>query len=242
MSNLLRTFVDRAESAGTLPDLFEAFSDYAARLGADLVSYNIYSLQLRRVPFCNSLIFSNYPKEWEELNKRLNQSANTPFIQYPRLMLQPILFRDLLEEKMLNKDEKELIRLLTKSGIEYGLAVPVHGPYGTFGVCTIAAPHKDLKLSTTEIAFLQFACTRLHHAYMQLSDALQAQQPKKLSRRQQEVLTLVANGMSNAQIAEHLGVYESTVDTTLRRAFKKLDVHNRTDAALKALSAGMIMP
>lgn len=52
-----------------------------------------------------------------------------------------------------------------------------------------------------------------------------------LSARQREILKLVADGMSNAQIARRLYISESTVKQHLRSAYKLLGVSNRTEAA-----------
>lgn len=52
-----------------------------------------------------------------------------------------------------------------------------------------------------------------------------------LSHRQREVLDLVAEGHSNAQIAKKLFLTESTVKQHLRAAYKLLGVKNRTEAA-----------
>jgi DNA-binding NarL/FixJ family response regulator len=52
-----------------------------------------------------------------------------------------------------------------------------------------------------------------------------------LSVRQREVMTLVAEGESNAEIAGHLYVSESTIKQHLRRAYRLLGVRNRTEAA-----------
>ena len=53
----------------------------------------------------------------------------------------------------------------------------------------------------------------------------------KLSLRQHEILGLVAEGLSNAQIARRLFLAESTVKQHLRAAYKVLEVRNRTEAA-----------
>jgi DNA-binding NarL/FixJ family response regulator len=50
-----------------------------------------------------------------------------------------------------------------------------------------------------------------------------------LSARQQEVLRLVVEGMSNAQIAKRLYISESTVKQHLRSVYKALGVRNRTE-------------
>jgi DNA-binding NarL/FixJ family response regulator len=52
-----------------------------------------------------------------------------------------------------------------------------------------------------------------------------------LSPRQREILGLVAEDLSNAEIAKRLYLSESTVKQHLRTAYKLLGVRNRTEAA-----------
>jgi DNA-binding NarL/FixJ family response regulator len=53
---------------------------------------------------------------------------------------------------------------------------------------------------------------------------------KDLSTRQREILGLVAERLSNAEIAKSLYLSKSTVKQHLRTAYKVLGVHNRTEA------------
>lgn len=53
-----------------------------------------------------------------------------------------------------------------------------------------------------------------------------------LSPRENEVLRLIADGLSNKEIARALRISVHTVDTHNRRIFVKLGVRNRTGAAL----------
>jgi DNA-binding NarL/FixJ family response regulator len=53
----------------------------------------------------------------------------------------------------------------------------------------------------------------------------------ELSARQREILELVVEGLSNAQIAGRLYLSESTIKQHLRGAYKELGVRNRTQAA-----------
>jgi DNA-binding NarL/FixJ family response regulator len=53
----------------------------------------------------------------------------------------------------------------------------------------------------------------------------------ELSARGREILELVVEGLSNAQIAGHLYLSESTIKQHLRSVYKVLGVHNRTEAA-----------
>jgi DNA-binding NarL/FixJ family response regulator len=52
-----------------------------------------------------------------------------------------------------------------------------------------------------------------------------------LSTRQREILELVAEGLSNAEIAKRLFLSESTIKQHLRGTYKLLGVNNRTEAA-----------
>jgi len=52
-----------------------------------------------------------------------------------------------------------------------------------------------------------------------------------LTARQREILSLVVEGLSNAEIGRHLYLSESTIKQHLRAAYKALSVRNRTEAA-----------
>jgi NarL family two-component system response regulator LiaR len=61
-----------------------------------------------------------------------------------------------------------------------------------------------------------------------------------LSKRELEVLALMAAGMSNQQIAEQLFVSLNTVKTHLSNVFLKLDVQRRTQAVEKARRLSLV--
>lgn len=68
-----------------------------------------------------------------------------------------------------------------------------------------------------------------------LLDSQRAQQPARtLSKRESEVLSLVATGLANKQIARRLGISERTVKAHLTAVFQQLGVTDRTQAALWA--------
>jgi DNA-binding NarL/FixJ family response regulator len=61
-----------------------------------------------------------------------------------------------------------------------------------------------------------------------------------LSQRELEVLRLVADGLVNKQIGGKLGLSENTVKTHLTRIMAKLDVHDRTSLAMRAMALGLL--
>jgi DNA-binding NarL/FixJ family response regulator len=64
--------------------------------------------------------------------------------------------------------------------------------------------------------------------------------PEPLTKREREVLRLIAAGSSNKEIADALGAAEGTIKNHASSIFSKLGVRDRTRAVLKGLELGVI--
>jgi ATP/maltotriose-dependent transcriptional regulator MalT len=62
----------------------------------------------------------------------------------------------------------------------------------------------------------------------------------RLTARETEILALVAEGLSNPEIAARLFIGESTVKTHLLHVFEKLAVSDRTRAVIRAMQLDLI--
>lgn len=63
---------------------------------------------------------------------------------------------------------------------------------------------------------------------------------KSLTKREVEILAQVASGMFNKEIANNLGISERTVKNHISNIFKKIDVSDRTQAAVFAIRNNII--
>jgi NarL family two-component system response regulator LiaR len=104
-------------------------------------------------------------------------------------------------------------------------------------------------LKDTEPEELQRAVRAAAAGQVQLSPAVAARlvrdahipgSPPQLTRREEEVLALLARGRANGQIARELHIAPQTVKTHVSNILTKLHSESRTQAALYAMRVGLV--
>ncbi len=101
------------------------------------------------------------------------------------------------------------------------------------GIRTVAAGDALLAPSVTRRLIAEFA--RFPHAYPVPGSSL-----KDLTDREREVLLLVARGLSNTDIAEHLHLSHGTVKTHIGRLLSKLRARDRAQLVISAYESGLV--
>ena len=130
------------------------------------------------------------------------------------------------------------------------VAMPIAYSGTTIGVCAMVCTHSD-PWGWYDYAFIEGICASLAlwQRINTLNDALwlaQAQttdvrkRPQGLKGRQLEVLTLLAEGQSNARIAKTLEFSLSTVKADVQALLERLGAKTRTEAVERAILAGLI--
>ncbi|WP_327263633.1 response regulator transcription factor [Streptomyces sp. NBC_01232] len=104
------------------------------------------------------------------------------------------------------------------------------------GVRVVAAGEALLAPSVTKRLIVEFS---------KISEARKFGDPAgvgELTERETEVLVLIAQGLSNAEIADRLVVAESTIKTHVSRILVKLGLRDRTQAAVYAYETRLVTP
>jgi two-component system, NarL family, response regulator LiaR len=94
-------------------------------------------------------------------------------------------------------------------------------------------------LERGEAAMSRLTTARLLSGVSQLSHSGAG---ANLTEREEELLRLLAEGLSNKSIAQKLSLSENTVKYHLKNILQKLGVHNRTEAATQAIRLGLAKP
>ncbi|GAB3148873.1 response regulator transcription factor [Amycolatopsis stemonae] len=105
------------------------------------------------------------------------------------------------------------------------------------GVRVVAGGDAMLSPRTTKQLIGQFVAARANPRRARALAKLEL-----LSGREREVVTAVAQGKPNADIAAELFLSEATVKTHITRTFAKLDVSNRVQLTIFAYEAGLVSP
>ncbi|MFD5144712.1 response regulator [Streptomyces sp. NPDC058401] len=104
------------------------------------------------------------------------------------------------------------------------------------GVRVVAAGEALLAPSVTKRLITEFS--KLSETRTQAGSAAVTE----LTERETEVLVLIAQGLSNAEIADRLIIAESTIKTHVSRILVKLGLRDRTQAAVFAYETRLVTP
>lgn len=215
------------------------FIAFMRQYGFSISSYHYIARDFKRIPVEEGMRIVEFPSDWVDRYLEADYFEVDPIISEAQRSGQPFHWFEIEQRRDLDRKQREFLDDLKATGFRDGIAVPVFARPGEIAYFGLGSDHEELNLTQAEMLELQMICQHMHLRYNEL---VQDRTEKTLAKRELEVLELIARGKSNAAIGEALGISPNTVDTLVRRCFKKLNVSTRVEAALAAVGRGLILP
>jgi LuxR family transcriptional regulator/LuxR family quorum-sensing system transcriptional regulator CciR len=237
-TNSFRQFIEDALEQRTTGGLVACFDKLAAVLGFDVYAYHFVADDFRRVSVAASLRAHKVPVEWLSAYIAKNYFEIDPIMAVARRSVHPFRWFDAADAINLTEEQRQFFVDFRSAGFVDGYAVPVYSRPGDIAYFCVGSCEREFKLESADLLELQALCQIMHNRYQAL---VGEEQPLRLSPREREVLKLLVQGRSNADIAQQLALSVHTVDTLVKRCFQKMGVNSRTEAAVLALSRGLAL-
>lgn len=233
----LTQFAETCAAETELPNLWRAALDFYADRGIDKVCY--HSDDAAELDTPGGIIAAGFPEDWLKHYIGNDLVRVDPIPALTLLHTRPFLWSEAHDMTSLTPREVAYMEELATAVGGDGLALQACGPNLRNAYVGLGFAPDVTTLSGTGIFELQCAAQMSHIRYCELTPNRYGVSAT-LSPREREILGWIAQGKSNSVIADILELSTHTVDTIVRRIFDKLDVHDRTSAAIKGIGAGVL--
>ncbi|MBO9574495.1 MAG: LuxR family transcriptional regulator [Sphingobium sp.] len=212
--------------------------DHFGDMGFDAVGYVLLQRGQPENPV--ALFAHGLSDELVHAYAEMGYGKHDPAARYGLATGKPFRRSQLPDQTSLSRKEWQHRQRLEDLGLRESLILPVFGPNNTNGILALAFPREGGLIDRLNWSELQALAQVIHLRCIALQPDHAIEIDNPLSGRELEILRWVAQGKSNAVIAEILQISAGTVDTYLRRVFEKLNVADRTSAAVKGVGLGLI--
>jgi DNA-binding CsgD family transcriptional regulator len=192
----------------------------------------------------DAIFLTNVPTTWTDRYLEQNYQDDDPIIRECLAARLPLKWTERIKSSVRSDREDMVLADALDFGIRRGFTVPIHGPGGEMGIMSLYSDLTDASFMRA----LQATQHDLHVMSIHFHDAVQKTlasgesipKPIPLTEREVEILRWTAIGKTAWEIGSILKISERTVNFHLQNLMGKLGVHNKTHAAAKAMSFGLI--
>jgi DNA-binding CsgD family transcriptional regulator len=233
-------FITATRRAKSVDALFEIFIETMHSLGFDHINFSViaaYDISNNHWGFGR---INTYPGVWRQYYEVNNCRRIDPVARCATSTFRPFYWSELERILPLTARQRRFLREAQKAGLHNGVGIPFKGPMSQVA---------GIALATSELVVNELPPLDLIVAYcnqfFEVFRAFVATPPSLpraaiLSDKECQVLEGIVKSLTDAQIAEMMGIKSSTVDSHLRSIFRKLMVRNRTAAVMSAQKMGLI--
>lgn len=230
-------FFVESDDCADLDQLTRAFLSTVEKLGFSGLSYRHLLWQFSQTPSADAQRLDTLSADWAGICAEKKYLDGDPILDDALRRRFPFRLSDLALEADCSDRRREFAKDLARCGYLDVIFVPVITRPGDLAMFWFASSATIVEPCEQMLETMQTHCQSFHTAYNRLALLTP---DIKLSRREAEVLSCIAKGLGNHEIANALGVSANTVDSLIRRCFAKLNASSRVGAVLTAMSLGLI--
>ncbi len=183
------------------------------------------------IPFDEVSLGQRVPQLWEDNFLYRNDPWSDPILQKCKDTIDPFFFGEAADPARLERARA--------FGVEDCLVVPIAGSRGIVGAAWMAGDRERMAFYKVVISAIAYSC---YYRLEQLrpTPTTLLEQPVSISRRERQVLDLIADGLTTAEIGSELGISKRTAEWHLARVVDRLGARNRVQAVVLAIRDGII--
>lgn len=219
-------------------DLLDSFKCRLSDLGIKQFTYRLSYLP-DDVP--SKFLWTTFRKDWAEFYFENKLNSVDPVVSRLKTDRLPFLWGDHWSQEV-SKEDKIFFDQATEFGFRDGMAFPLFKNSSETSGLTLTP---DVKRKDF-YPWYRRNFDSLHSISVLFNEALLAQFTEKqtvtLTEREKECLLWTAKGKTGWEIGELLSLSSSTVKFHLANSRRKLSVHSKHQAVLKAIDQGLIEP
>ena len=232
----LPEYLVRLETVSRTRELWDLTLAFCRSRGVARVSFHHYGLDAPNPHALPGFTIATdgFPDDWVAHYLREELWREDPI---PRLAMQEgrmLRWGAVLDDPAVAERAPRFVAALREADIGDGVAAPLIGPALRRGYLGLGFLPGAALPPAQALAELQAAAQMAHLRYCRIV-AARAAERRAITPREREVLHWIMQGKSTSVIADILSVSRHTIDTLTRRLFDKLEVADRTSAAIRAV-------
>ncbi|HEX2553110.1 MAG TPA: LuxR family transcriptional regulator [Microvirga sp.] len=184
-----------------------------------------------------AMLLKRWPQVWQSRYDRYGYYQYDPASRHCFETIEPFLWSDLRTDPRSDPMGHRVMQEAADHGLKEGLCIPINDAKGFQAVVSMAGEAIDLPPKAKRAIHLLSI-----YAYGAADRLSQGRKPSvtRLSARERDVLSYMANGMTAAQVGNALTISETTVMTHLRKAKEKLGTRTLTHTVVEAMRQSQI--
>lgn len=236
---LLSDVIEAIRTAATPIEIWDAVLDFFHGHEIPMVSYHHHAPPDAQGGNRTRVFADGFPEDWvcHYIDEKL--FLIDPIPEFALQTAQPFFWHDIEKLKRLISTQSDYMEELRAAGVGEGLALQVFGPTLRHGYVGLGFGGERREVNPVQLTNFQWVAQLAHLRYCELVP-IDPVAGVALSHRERQILEWIARGKSNPVIGEILGLSSHTVDAYIRRIFAKLEVSDRTTAAIRGIGSGLI--